>query len=143
MNDKTKNSDNLHSIFTELINNFKQNYPQADIVEYDMFNWSADGFFWVTGDGKSVKVSDMETSHIKNVIAFLVKKQKEDGNKMYLNVRYSVWKDIFRGELNVRSEKESTLTHIEMLQKRSNSLYADFENTSNQIKSLKAKLKGL
>ena len=64
----------------------------ADAIEQDIQKG-----IWVTKDGKELKISEMETSHIKNCIRFIQKKD-DDFFLEYIPV--------FRSELERRGEEE-------------------------------------
>lgn len=63
----------------------------ADAIEQDIQKG-----IWVTKDGKELKISEMETSHIKNCIRFIHKKD-DDFFLGYIPV--------FRSELERRGEQ--------------------------------------
>lgn len=53
--------------------------------------------FWETKDGTKIHVTDMTTSHIKNTINFIKRRDYND--------RYLPWIDRFEEELERRGEK--------------------------------------
>lgn len=77
---------------------------EADIYwdeqqKYMEHEYSAKMGIWHTKDGKEIKIKDMETSHIKNCIAFIRRNDKIDMYEPYIKT--------FEEELKRREESDS------------------------------------
>jgi hypothetical protein len=85
----------------ELLDSIEHDMYESDFtsIPFNKKKWQVKKrYIWVTKDGEHLEAKKMKTSHIKNVILFLERKQQTKDTKE--------WIDMFNNELKVRGEKE-------------------------------------
>jgi len=68
--------------YDDYIDDYAYDFEEA----YKAVQTDAENGIWVTREGKELKISEMETSHIKNCIAFIKRNDSDDMYHCYIPV---------------------------------------------------------